>query len=43
MKKITDFAEPTVEFDELEDPRKYAGFIGWIPKYADLKLNEPNT
>ncbi len=35
MKKIRDFTERPVEYNELENAEEYASFMKWMPRYAD--------
>ena len=35
MRKIQDFSERPIEYDELENPDEYSKFMKWVPKYAD--------
>ncbi|MCM1307839.1 MAG: hypothetical protein NC223_04490 [Butyrivibrio sp.] len=35
MKKIKDFTERPIEYNELENTNEYRSFMKWMPKYAD--------
>ena len=35
MRKIQDFSERPIEYDELENPDEYSKFMKWVPRYAD--------